>query len=61
MIVLGTRPIQNSWAAGARGDVVGIRAATDRHGDVCDTLPVKRIERSCRIYSLHVAAIRPCS
>ena len=27
MIVLGTRPIQNSFVAGARGDVVGIRAA----------------------------------
>jgi len=37
MIVLGTRAIQNSCAAGARGDVVGIRAATDRHGGVCET------------------------
>ena len=50
MIVLGTRPIQNSFVAGARGDVVGIR--------VCETLPVQRIERSCRIYGLHVAALR---
>ena len=52
MIALRTRPIQNSFVAGARGDVVGIRAATDRPGGVCETLPVQRIERSCRILRL---------
>lgn len=57
MIVLRTRPIQKSCANGARGDVVGVRAATDRHGGVCETLSVQPIERSCRIYGSRVAAL----
>jgi hypothetical protein len=43
MIVPGAGPIQNSCAAGARSDSVGIRAATDWHGGVREMLLVQRI------------------